>query len=79
MAYIKYKNKTTPLAITWALLMIGLFLGASAAWLTHIFWTIKTLSSPEGSTIGQAALGFIGALMPPVGILHGIAIWLGLA
>jgi hypothetical protein len=47
-----------------------------AAWVTHIVWIIGKLAG-VGPTIGQVALGVIGAFMPPVGMIHGFMIWFG--
>lgn len=74
---MSYHGNPGPIAGPFFILFM--FAALVAAWGTHIFWTIKTLASPAGATVGQAALGIIGAIMPPVGVLHGIAIWLGLA
>jgi hypothetical protein len=66
--------------------MLGLIFAAGAfvampilAWVTHIAWAIKLLASPSGITMGQAVLALIGALLPPIGMLHGVLIWLGAA
>lgn len=48
-----------------------------AAWTTHIIWIIGALASQAGATAGQMVLGGIGAFMPPVGVIHGLMIWLG--
>jgi len=51
--------------------VLGIFTGvaAIAAWLTHVVFCIKT-----------TAWGFLiaGAVMFPIGIIHGVMIWLGL-
>lgn len=52
-------------------------LASIAAWITHIVWVIQTLASDKGATLGQMALGAIGAFMPPVGVIHGVMIWCG--
>lgn len=49
------------------------------AWITHIIWIIKALASEAGATAGQMVLGALGAFMPPIGIVHGYMIWLGVA
>jgi hypothetical protein len=48
--------------------VIALWLVAVAAWLTHIVVCIKT-----------AAWGLLiaGAILFPIGIVHGIGVWLG--
>lgn len=57
---------------------IGLFFaGLFGAWITHLVWIIQTLSSSVGATASQMVLGAIGTFMPPVGVIHGIMIWLG--
>ena len=61
--------------------LIGVVAGAlavfvmCAAWLTHVIWVIRVLSSDAGATVGQAALGIIGAFMPPIGVIHGLVLW----
>lgn len=47
------------------------------AWATHVVWIIAKLASNQGATVGQMVLGGLGAFMPPVGIIHGVMIWLG--
>jgi hypothetical protein len=56
---------------------VALALGCLAAWATHVVWIIKVLASSTAPTIGQIALGAIGAFMPPVGVIHGLMIWFG--
>jgi hypothetical protein len=48
-----------------------------AAWCTHLVWIIIALSSDVGATAGQIVLGGFGVFMPPVGVLHGVMIWMG--
>lgn len=50
-------------------LYFGALLSAFAAWVTHIVVCLKT-----------ASFGFLiaGALLPPIGVIHGYGIWLGL-
>lgn len=55
---------------------IVLALLGTAAWATHVVWIIRKLASDEGATVGQMALGAIGAFMPPVGAIHGVMLWL---
>jgi hypothetical protein len=47
----------------------GCLLVALCAWLTHVVTCIKTASY---------ALLIAGAIMPPIGVVHGWGIWLGL-
>lgn len=61
-----------------ALGVIGIFsfvITVFAAWATHIIWTIQTLASDAGATVGQVILALIGLCIPPVGVIHGIVIW----
>lgn len=50
---------------------------AVSAWVTHIVWIIGTLASDAGATASQMVLGAIGAFMLPVGVVHGVMLWLG--
>lgn len=55
--------------------VVGLaFIVASvAAWITHIVWTINVLlGSP---TFGEIAIGVIGIMFAPLGMIHGLMIW----
>ena len=61
------------LTLTTGVVFAGLIL--LAAWLTHVIWVIRVLSSDAGATVGQAALGIIGAFMPPIGVIHGLVLW----
>lgn len=56
--------------ITFAVLCFG-------AWATHVVWIIAKLASDHGATVGQMVLGGLGAFMPPIGVIHGVMIWLG--
>jgi hypothetical protein len=56
---------------------IFLVLSSIAAWITHVAWIIGALTSANGATSGQMILGAIGALVPPVGVIHGVMIWFG--
>lgn len=49
-------------------LIVGGFLIAFAGWATHIFMSIK---------LGLWGMLFAGALIFPVGIIHGIGFWYG--
>lgn len=63
-------------------LYIGIFLFAMTAlagWLTHVVWIIRKLAGDNGATVGQMVLGAIGAIVPPVGTLHGWLMWIGVA
>ena len=51
-----------------AIAIIALWLGSIAAWGTHVLVCIKT-----GSWLFLIA----GAIAAPVGVVHGVGIWLG--
>lgn len=58
-----------------ALLIVFALVTAFLAWTTHIGWVVVKLSSDGGVTGGQIALGLIGAVVFPIGIVHGYIIW----
>lgn len=60
-----------------AILAVSFFVASIAAWVTHLVWIISALASDAGATMGQMVLGAVGAFMPPVGVVHGVMIWLG--
>ena len=60
-----------------AIAIITVVIGTICAWVTHVVWIIGALASDVGATGGQMLLGAIGAFMPPVGVIHGVLIWLG--
>lgn len=60
-------------------LVVCAMISVPLAWITHFVWIIKILASDKGATAGQMVLGALGAFMPPVGIVHGYLIWLGVA
>lgn len=49
-----------------AFVLIGL--ASIAAWVTHVVTTIKA---------GAYLLLLAGGLIPPIGVIHGVMIWLG--
>ena len=58
--------------------IIGAFIVSSiAAYCTHLVWVIGKLAGDGGVTIGQGILGLAGAVVPPVGVVHGWMIWFG--
>lgn len=54
-----------------AFLAIIFTIAATFMWATHIVWAIRCLSSDSGANPGQVALGFLGSIVPPVGVIHG--------
>jgi hypothetical protein len=53
-------------------------LAAVAAWVTHVMWVISKLAGDAGVTLGQIMLAILGTFVPPIGVLHGVMIWLGM-
>lgn len=51
-----------------ALFQLAIVLAGIAAWLTHIIECIKD---------DRIALLIVGALLFPVGIIHGVGVWFG--
>ena len=57
-----------------AVLIFLIFVSTSlAAFVTHVVWSINA-AAETGSAI---ALLIIGVFIPPVGVVHGVAIWFG--
>lgn len=53
-------------------------LSAVAAWITHVIWIIRIFARPEfTATLGNILLGIFGVCVPPVGMIHGFMIWIG--
>lgn len=52
------------------LLSIGAILAAVLAWLTHVIFCLIT---------GKWGLLIAGAILAPIGMIHGVLIWLGVA
>ncbi len=63
----------------WFLIVVisAIVISIPAAWVTHFVWVIRKLAGDAGVTVGQMVLGALGAFVPPIGILHGYMIWLG--
>lgn len=58
-----------------ALLPFGILLAGIAGWITHIVWSISTLLGDVAMTVNQGAIAIIGAIVPPLGAIHGIYLW----
>jgi len=50
------------------LVWVGIWLACVAAWITHVVVTIKT---------SAWVLLAIGAIIFPVGVIHGVGVWFG--
>lgn len=63
-----YARSKPDTSISAALLVIALAVWAFAAWITHVVVCLKT-----------ASWGFLiaGAIMAPIGMIHGTGVWFG--
>lgn len=57
-----------------ALGALVLFLLGVAAWMTHLVWAVSVML--DGPSAWQAVLAVTGALVLPVGGVHGALLWL---
>lgn len=60
---------------TLAFIPIALALTAIAGWVTHIIWSIGTILGDLPMTINQGVVAVIGAIVPPIGTIHGVYLW----
>jgi hypothetical protein len=65
-------GKITGAAALTLLLLTGL---SFAAWLTHVIVAIKAITATISTA--YALLLIVGVFFPPVGVIHGIGVWLG--
>lgn len=70
-------SRGTSGAISWFFGICFVLLSLITAWVTHWIVTIKYLVSGGEATVGYVALLILGCVVPPIGIIHGIGIWLG--
>lgn len=50
-----------------------------AAYITHLVTALSYLLNPEGVTeMGYAVILIIGTIIPPIGIVHGVMVWMGI-
>lgn len=61
--------------IAWLTTLAGFVVVNIAAWFTHVVWIVKALASDHGATAGQITLGILGAVIPPIGVVHGWVLW----
>lgn len=61
------------------LLGLCLVLAGIAAYVTHIVWTFKLLLNDQTQAVGKYVLAALGTFMPPLGVIHGFAMWFGWA
>ena len=71
MRHNMLRNFWGALGGVWALILMSTL----PAYITHIFWTITTLSSATAATGGQIFMAFFGLIIPPLGALHGWILW----
>lgn len=64
------RGKSNPkLDFTVGILMLSIFIGCLAGWINHVVWTFQQ------ETVVSMLLGGIGALVAPVGVIHGLVLW----
>ena len=61
------------LGVLAVLLVVVIGCGSLAAYVTHIVWLVSA-AELTGSAI---ALLIVGIFIAPVGVIHGVALWLG--
>lgn len=66
----RYLSDTVDSIVTFffGLLFIGLWLVAAAAWITHVLVCIKA---------SACILLLFGCIVAPVGVIHGVGVWVG--
>lgn len=57
-----------------ALVFASITIALVAAWITHVIWFAAV--AYKGTTRSNFAWGLAGVLVPVLGMLHGLAIWL---
>lgn len=55
--------------------LLALFVGALAAFVTHLYWIIHLLMTSAAIPGGKVLLAVIGVLFPPFGCVHGVYLW----
>ena len=58
--------------------LFAVFLTGTAAWITHVVVCLKVLFSGASVSIGYAMLLALGAIVPPIGAIHGVGVWMGI-
>lgn len=48
---------------------------AITGWVNHIIWSITTVLGEIPMTINEAVIAVVGAVVPPLGAIHGIYLW----
>ena len=71
------KTKGLSAAFSWFVGVGVVVLAMLSAWVTHWVVAIKYLVSGGEATIGYVTLLVLGCVVPPIGIIHGIGVWLG--
>ena len=63
------KRRMNPFAPIAAIVAITAVVTAAAGWVNNVFWTFHQTELPS------LALGVLGALVAPIGVLHGVYLW----
>ncbi len=69
------KNRTGEIAgFSGLVFFVSFIIMLFAAWITHIVVAIKYITSGI-EAVSYAVFLVAGAILPPVGVIHGIGIW----
>jgi hypothetical protein len=73
---MKYKT-CVRLGINGFIAALAFVLTVFSAFVTHLVWTISVLTADVGATTGQIGFAVLGAVVPPLGAIHGLGLWFG--
>lgn len=59
------------------LAIITIALSTIPAWLTHVVGTLIAIADGKGNALAEVGVLLVGALIPPVGVIHGWMMWFG--
>lgn len=48
---------------------------AIGAYVTHLIWAFKVLTSEASAPVNQVVLSVFGTVLPPLGAIHGFTLW----
>lgn len=59
-----------------AFAILGFVITVVAAFIRHCWWSLGMLMSDQPLMAGKLILAVLGVVIPPLGVLHGIWLWL---
>lgn len=62
--------------IVGALSGVALVATTIAAFIRHVWWIITICMTGASVTAGQVMLAIFGIMFPPLGVLHGVWLWM---